>query len=356
VGIRNIFRRKTAAVDVGFDEALYLAAHPDVRAAVDAGSFSSGRDHYERFGKSEGRYLQPVPGRTSCERLLTSLRELDEEIDRLRELERRSFSDWLRARSAFRLHEDVRRLPADPLSPEYRATQIALYHEIAGVHEYNPWTAEPVPISVPDSIDPHPFPFSTRDAELIGGHLVALGHIMRTLWKLRSGTGVNVLEYGCGTGFTTIMLAASGYKMTAVDINADALRVIDAIAAARGLGVTTFNGEFGEAPAEPARFEFVLFYEAFHHAIEFGSLLERLHDRVSTDGVVVFAGEPIFPDFPKPWGLRLDGASLWEIRTRGWLELGFREDFFMELLKRTGWKGEKLSFPGTPDIFVARAS
>jgi len=38
-----------------FDEEVYLRLNPDVRVAVSAGSFHSGRDHYERFGRIEGR-------------------------------------------------------------------------------------------------------------------------------------------------------------------------------------------------------------------------------------------------------------------------------------------------------------
>lgn len=38
-----------------FDEAWYLDAYPDVRDAVAGGVFESGRDHWLRFGKAEGR-------------------------------------------------------------------------------------------------------------------------------------------------------------------------------------------------------------------------------------------------------------------------------------------------------------
>ena len=38
-----------------FDEAGYLAAYPDVAAAVQAGALASGREHFERFGRNEGR-------------------------------------------------------------------------------------------------------------------------------------------------------------------------------------------------------------------------------------------------------------------------------------------------------------
>lgn len=42
---------------VFFDEALYLAAYPDVAAAVRDGLFQSGQEHYEKFGQAEGRTL-----------------------------------------------------------------------------------------------------------------------------------------------------------------------------------------------------------------------------------------------------------------------------------------------------------
>lgn len=38
-----------------FDESAYLAAHPDVAAAVARGDVRSGWDHYQRFGQQEGR-------------------------------------------------------------------------------------------------------------------------------------------------------------------------------------------------------------------------------------------------------------------------------------------------------------
>lgn len=44
---------------VQFNEAAYLAANPDVAAAVEAGFFPSGRDHFEAFGAQEGRSPDP---------------------------------------------------------------------------------------------------------------------------------------------------------------------------------------------------------------------------------------------------------------------------------------------------------
>jgi SAM-dependent methyltransferase len=356
---RTIAASRPAAYD--FDEAFYLATYPDIRRAVADGVFGSGWAHYERQGREEGRSPNPTvasswPRAPMVERLITTMAELDAEIEHLRELQSRSFSEWLRARQNFRFQEDVAALPSDPMSDAYRDAQLALYHRLAGVTDYNPWIAEPIPISVADSVDPHPFPFSTQDGELIGSNFISMGHILRTLWRVHPGGGKRILEYGCGTGFTTLQLAASGYRMTAVDINAQALQVIDAMAEARKLDIATFNGEFGCVPEGAEPFDVILFYESFHHCLEFIPLLRKLHGQLRPGGVVLFAGEPIVRDFAKPWGLRLDGGSVWEIRTNGWLELGFREDFFLKLLEETGWRTERFSVQDASDIFVARSA
>lgn len=53
--------------DLIFNEAEYLAVNPDVAAAVKEGNFPSGREHYEKYGKGEGRMLKRSFGRTSRE-------------------------------------------------------------------------------------------------------------------------------------------------------------------------------------------------------------------------------------------------------------------------------------------------
>ncbi|HEX5326319.1 MAG TPA: methyltransferase domain-containing protein [Acetobacteraceae bacterium] len=46
------------ATDANFHEASYVAANPDVAAAVRSGQVSSGRSHFEHFGRAEGRRLR----------------------------------------------------------------------------------------------------------------------------------------------------------------------------------------------------------------------------------------------------------------------------------------------------------
>lgn len=51
-----------------FDESAYLAANPDVAAAVAAGRIGSGADHWRANGRAEGRPLTPAASRESIAR------------------------------------------------------------------------------------------------------------------------------------------------------------------------------------------------------------------------------------------------------------------------------------------------
>ncbi|OYV38831.1 MAG: hypothetical protein B7Z81_04090 [Acidocella sp. 20-61-6] len=69
-----------AKPEPGFDEETYLRLNPDVRLAVASAVFRSGRDHYERFGRREGRPLR-APGAALRNRIV-----LQGDLDAPREL------------------------------------------------------------------------------------------------------------------------------------------------------------------------------------------------------------------------------------------------------------------------------
>lgn len=57
-GLDNPLTRETRVEEgSGFNEAAYLAANPDVAAALATGAFRSGQQHYEQYGRFEGRCL-----------------------------------------------------------------------------------------------------------------------------------------------------------------------------------------------------------------------------------------------------------------------------------------------------------
>lgn len=65
---------KSSAIDQGFDETTYLRLNPDVLVAVRAGKFSSGREHYEHYGREEGR-LALAPSALPRDRVMITARQ-----------------------------------------------------------------------------------------------------------------------------------------------------------------------------------------------------------------------------------------------------------------------------------------
>jgi SAM-dependent methyltransferase len=240
--------------------------------------------------------------------------------------------------------------PADPRSREYYEHQMAFYRLISGRAEYVAGACEQLALS--EGERRRPYPYYTRSTVVVGAQLQAIGFIIR---RLALPPGGRVLEFGPGYGRLTLEMARTGLDVTAVDINPAYAELIGRDAAREGLGVTVVVS--GMLDYEPAgRFDRVVFFECFHHCSDHAAMVARLDSLVAPGGAAVFAGETIYDDYPVPWGVRRDGQSLWAIRYNGWLELGFRTDYFLGLLAEHGWSAEVHASRDEPwnRVFIAR--
>jgi 2-polyprenyl-3-methyl-5-hydroxy-6-metoxy-1,4-benzoquinol methylase len=278
-------------------------------------------------------------------REVTTLQAVDAELERAEEIRVTSEDRFREALLGFRY------VPAglptgDPLSASYHAAQLRLYSAITGLESYEPHGAEQTAFDLEAAIE-RPFPYA-GSATVLGEQLMAIGHLIRA-----SGVapGMSVLEFGPGWGKTTLELAEFGAAVTAVDINEDFLRLIDERARRRGLTVHTVHSDMLDYRPQ-APFDRVLFYESFHHCSDPLRLVAELDGLVAPGGAIVFAGEPIVEDFPVPWGVRLDGLSVWSMRRFGWLELGFELGWFRALLDSAGWD---VSYEKSADVAWQRA-
>ena len=259
--------------------------------------------------------------------------------------------DWLeRADAAIRTSDDALRsvlagfqyqvavqLPVDPFSPAYSAAQWDLYQQVSGRSEYAAAASEQSKFDI-ESLVQRPFPYYTMSCETVGNQLVMQGLIIKHLGLLPHS---EVLEFGPGCGDLALPLATMGHQVTAVDISPDFIELIRRRALRLGLTVTLVCDNMLTFESDKT-FDAVVFFESFHHCAEHMEMLKRLHQLVKDDGVVVFGFEPITPTADSwgrgPWGVRLDGISVWSARKFGWLELGFTEEYFLEALHRTGWQ------------------
>lgn len=228
-------------------------------------------------------------------------------------------------------------LQEDPFGSLYRKMATDLYLRIARRDIYSAAEDEKSGLgSVPD-IWRGSSPFAFRSSNFVGEFLAAWSAIFTAL-DVKEGD--SVLEYGPGSGQALLMLARTGIRAFGADIDEESLALVKRQSEAMGLDVRLERAAFGEGFAGE-RFDRILFFEAFHHALDFETLLLRLHDQLNANGKLVLSGEPVVDgphgSVPYPWGPRLDALSVFCIRRNGWMELGFQRDFFVRLLMRCGW-------------------
>jgi SAM-dependent methyltransferase len=247
----------------------------------------------------------------------------------------------------------------DPFSDAYRDEVVKIYLILRGNQDksYEALRDESAPMCLPQNLFSDVVPWHFKRPEMISEFLYSWGHIFALL-DLPDNKPSTVLEYGAGTGQILLMLARLGVEAFGVDINPDAVALIRAQADAMGLKVHTEQANFGEG-FEGSTFDRIIFYEAFHHAIDFMPLLRRLRQRLSPGGRLILCGEPIAEhetsSIPYKWGPRLDGLSAFCIKRYGWMELGFTRDFIFDAMDRTGWHIQAHPFPSCrrADAYVA---
>lgn len=253
-----------------------------------------------------------------------------------------------------RLVPDARLNTLDPFSADYRAAVLAQFEALTG----KPYSqsVEGLDIDIGHEMR-WGFPYGTQSAPTIGGYLIAIGHFIQTL---NLPQGAKIIEMGCGTGSLTRHLMASGYEVIALDINRSNIALVSAMGAHAPKPVRPFCHTFDEFTWPAGDADAVIFFESFHHSLSHAELLAKAKTWLKPDGKIAFCAEPVVAEtsphpMAYPWGLRTDGESLRAIVKWGWLELGFQESYFFELLLRHGLTWTRAQNPGShwSDVIVA---
>lgn len=274
-------------------------------------------------------------------RVITTVEELDSILEELDEAAAISDDVLRHVFTTFGMQVESG-TSTDPYSLEYRESQFDLYEKLAGKPYHV--TNEVSEFDVESAVS-HPFPFYTRSANTVGNHLIAIGNLIKVM---ALPPGARILEFGPGWGNTTLWLAQMGYRVTAVDIERRFVDLIRERAKKASLDIEVIQGDFQLIHSLNQKWDAVLFFECFHHCADHQGLIRGLKRVLEPTGKIIFGAEPITDEFPIPWGLRLDGESLWAIRKFGWCELGFQETYFRDLMNGNGWEVSKFVCSETP--------
>jgi len=228
----------------------------------------------------------------------------------------------------------------DPFSEEYVALQIAVYEEISG-RTFNQEVNEHSTIDVETHVAATN-PYNHPSPSGLAMHIERLSRLLHHAGLPRDG---DLLDMGCGWGLSSEVAAYCGLNVLAVDINLDFVRLVETRARQRNFTISAVQGTFDGFTTD-RRFDGVLFYECFHHALRPWTVMASMGSMLKAGGKIMLAGEPINEIWWKHWGLRLDPMSIYCIRKFGWFESGWSESFLHKAFFREGFA---CRFIGGPD-------
>jgi SAM-dependent methyltransferase len=146
-------------------------------------------------------------------------------------------------------------------------------------------------------------------------HWVKWATIAEALRRLGMPQGAAVLDVGCGPGWTSMFLAESGYRVTAVDLVPANVELTRARADRWGLKVDARVADMDELELG-ASFDLVLVYDALHHSSRQADVVRGVAAHLRPGGWALF-GEPSWLHDFSPRARR-------DARERGWRERGVR--------------------------------
>jgi 2-polyprenyl-3-methyl-5-hydroxy-6-metoxy-1,4-benzoquinol methylase len=242
----------------------------------------------------------------------------------------------------------------DPFCESYRAEVLRLYERLTN-NSYNP-VNELTSTKQSASAFEIGYPWVSGNLEVCAQELSKTVQALQAFHQLGL-TGKKFIEFGAGWGNLAIPLAKAGQSISVVDIDEGFLQRIGRAAARENITIDLYGGDFVDAANTlKQKYDAVIFQSSFHHCLDFDILLKTIHRNILADsGYIFFLSEPIYRNFPFPWGLRFDGESLWAILCNQWLELGFEQAFFFNLMLRNGFMVSKIdSIPAfVGDAWVA---
>lgn len=174
-------------------------------------------------------------------------------------------------------------------------------------------------------------PFSDPEG-LSGDLLIATGTMVKLL---HLAPGASVLDLGCGCGWTSILLARCGFRVTGIDINSASLAIGQRNAEASGVSVKFINQDMQSFTVDHL-FDAVVIFDSLHHCLRERSVLARAESALRPGGRILLC-EPEYPDQDSA-GILNHEAAIHTMRKYGTLEKGLGTRYLTRVLFYCGFE------------------
>lgn len=96
-----------------------------------------------------------------------------------------------------------------------------------------------------------------------------------------------VVEFGCGTGWLSLMLAERGYEVCGVDISPDAIAIAEELSTPRELpNLSYLVADYEEVTIRHSA-DYAIFHDALHHSESEEAALKSAYDNLASNGMLV---------------------------------------------------------------------
>jgi SAM-dependent methyltransferase len=139
----------------------------------------------------------------------------------------------------------------------------------------------------------------------------------------------SVLDLGCGSGWTSLLLAHAGWDVLGVDISEPMIAIARARAARAGVPASFAVADMEELDLPRRNFDAVLLFDALHHCPDNARVLGRACQHLRPGGHLLLL-EP-------SWLHRYSPHARAHARRYGVTELGFSRGYLRRSLRRAGF-------------------
>lgn len=169
-----------------------------------------------------------------------------------------------------------------------------------------------------------------------------LMHIATYQYALKFVKGKSVLDYGCGAGYGSYLLADAAKKVTGVDISDESIEYSRNTYSAKNLFFKTIQDLTDE------KFDIIISFQVIEHVFNGKELINQFKKSLNKDGYL-FISTPdntnrLFRFIQKPWNVyhikEYSGSGLYNLLNKYFtrvdlLKIGSKSDLVMKELSRT---------------------